>query len=71
MEKSHYNILFPYLGCKGMSFSLNTLENHAKKPIQKQNAGLKKEFTHISLSPLVQKTGDVSGRKAITVNSLV
>ena len=54
-----------------MSFSLNSLENNAKKLTQKQNAGLKKEFTHISLSPLVQKTGDVSGRKAITVNSLI
>ena len=54
-----------------MSFSLNSLENNAKKLTQKQNAGLKKEFTHISLSPLVQKTGDVSGRKAITMNSLI
>ena len=56
-----------------MSFFLNTLDNHTKKkkPTQKQNAGLKKEFTHISLSLLVQKTGDVSAKKAITMNCFV
>ena len=55
MVKSHYNILFLYLGYKGTNLSPNTLGNHIKI-IQEWKAGLKKGFLHVRLSPLVLKT---------------
>lgn len=56
MVKSHYNILFLYLGYKGMSFSQSTLENHTKKIIQKQKQDLRR-YLHVSLSTLYRKLG--------------